>query len=167
VRDSTSLSLTHSYFTLTHLLTHITLSHILSQTPSDVLSYLILEIDTGAWLYAIRRLPANVTVTYVFLFLTQVPPIFLHPGLNNKKIVTSGRRRLIFALAPGKDLVLIREDESDVLDFLSCLCLHAVEAEKLRRRLASAGPWTARLLQGRKRHTSQSHTPTLPPLPFF
>jgi len=67
------------------------------------------EIDTGAWMYAIRRLPANITQVYLFMITTQVPATFLHPDLNLRKIVTAGRRRLIFALSPGKNLVLIRE----------------------------------------------------------
>ncbi len=44
---------------------------------------------------------------------------------------------MIFQLQEGKNLVLIREDYSDQLDFISCLCLHAYEAEKLRRKLLS------------------------------
>ena len=44
---------------------------------------------------------------------------------------------MIFQLREGKNLVLIREDYSDPLDFISCLCLHTCEAEKLRKRLFS------------------------------
>lgn len=44
---------------------------------------------------------------------------------------------MIFQLRDGKDLVLIREDYSDPLDFISCLCLHTCEAEKLRKRFFS------------------------------
>lgn len=44
---------------------------------------------------------------------------------------------MIFQLREGKNLVLIREDYSDPLDFISCLCLHTCESEKLRKRFFS------------------------------
>lgn len=56
-----------------------------------------------------------------------------------------GRRRMIFQLREGKNLVLIREDYSDPLDFISCLCLHTCEAEKLRKRFFS--PHVSSVLQ--------------------
>jgi len=58
---------------------------------------------------------------------------------------TVGRRRAVFRLGDGKSLMLIREDYTDVIDFLSMLCLHAIEARKLRQRIAS--PQSFRLIQ--------------------
>jgi hypothetical protein len=51
----------------------------------------------------------------------------------------------VFRLGDGKSLMLIREDYTDVIDFLSMLCLHAIEARKLRQRIAS--PQSFRLIQ--------------------
>jgi hypothetical protein len=48
-------------------------------------------------------------------------------------------------LGDGKSLMLIREDYTDVIDFLSMLCLHAIEARKLRQRIAS--PQSFRIIQ--------------------
>jgi hypothetical protein len=41
-------------------------------------------------------------------------------------------------MTAGKDLVLLRDGLSDLIDFLTCLCLYAVEARKVRKRLHSA-----------------------------
>jgi CRP-like cAMP-binding protein len=103
------------------------------------------EIDTGGWAYAIRRLPENVTQTFVFLFSSSIPDIYLHPDLLVNMVPTVGRRRAVFRLGDGKSLVLIREDYTDVIDFLSMLCLHAIEARKLRQRISS--PRSFRLIQ--------------------
>jgi hypothetical protein len=101
-------------------------------------------IDTAGWLYAVRRLPSNLTSTFIFFISSTIPSAFLNESLLSKKIVTAGRRRMIFNLSPGKDLILIREEFSDVLDFISCLCLHTVEAEKTRRKIGS--PSVSKLL---------------------
>lgn len=103
------------------------------------------EIDTGGWAYAIRRLPENVTQTFVFLLSSSIPDIYLHPGLLVNMVPTVGRRRAVFRLGDGKSLMLIREDYTDVIDFLSMLCLHALEARKLRQRIAS--PQSFRIIQ--------------------
>ena len=50
-------------------------------------------------------------------------------------VPTAARRRSVFELLPGKDLVLIRDGISDVVDFITCLCLFVIEARKLRHRM--------------------------------
>ncbi len=56
---------------------------------------------------------------------------------NLNFLSSSPPRRMIFQLHPGKNLVLIREDYSDILDFVTCMCLHSIEAEKCRHKISS------------------------------
>lgn len=93
-------------------------------------------IDVDAWIYAVKRLPLNITSTYIFLMCSEIPTIYLQKAVLSKSVESSARRRPCFALGDGKNMILIREDYTDILDFVSLLCVHCVEAEKFRKRLA-------------------------------
>jgi CRP-like cAMP-binding protein len=92
-------------------------------------------IDTRALLYAVRRLPANVTSTLVYLLTDEMPSGF--PDTKNLflEIPTQARRRDVWELLPGKDMVLMRFGSSDAVDLLTCLCLFLIESKKIRSRL--------------------------------
>ncbi|MFW5802161.1 MAG: cyclic nucleotide-binding domain-containing protein [Spirochaeta sp.] len=96
------------------------------------------RIDINALNYAVRRLPANVTRTFAFLLTDELPTMYEHPNLFFEPISTAARRRDIWELLPGKNLVLLRSGLSDLTDLLTCLCLYAVEAEKIRDRFGDA-----------------------------
>lgn len=96
------------------------------------------ELDIDGWTYAVRRLPDTITSTYVYLLASHIPMPFEHSNFDLKavQVKTAARRRQAFALDDhGKLLVIMRENYSDVLDFLSLLCAHAHESEKLRNKL--------------------------------
>ena len=109
------------------------------------------EIDTGAWGYAIKRLPENVTTTFCFDLARALPPFLanrmrtLAKGNDRKKITFEGdvkfintkeRRRCSWQLGmPGKTLVLLRDGFTDLIDFMTMLCIHIIESNKLRGRL--------------------------------
>ena len=92
------------------------------------------DLDIEGWIYVIRRLPDTVTSTYVYLLSNAVPMPFMHENfdLAEVSIPSSSRRRLAFAVDQGKLLLIMREKFSDVLDFLSLLCAHVHESNKLR-----------------------------------
>ena len=93
------------------------------------------ELDMEGCTYAVRRLPDTITSTYVYLLANHIPMPFMHPNfdLSQVQIKTASRRRQAFALDDhGKLLVIMRENYSDVLDFLSLLCAHVHESSKLR-----------------------------------
>lgn len=46
---------------------------------------------------------------------------------------SAARRRAVWQILPGKNLVVLRNGISDVLDLISNLCLYVIEARKLRR----------------------------------
>ncbi|AFG38681.1 cyclic nucleotide-binding domain-containing protein [Spirochaeta africana] len=92
-------------------------------------------IDIAALNYAVRRLPANLTRTFALLLTDELPAVYQHPEKYFPAIDTAARRRDIWELLPGKNLVLLRSGLSDLTDMLTCLCLYAVEAEKIRDRL--------------------------------
>ncbi len=49
------------------------------------------DLDVEGWLYAIRRLPDNITSTYVLFFTTVIPAQLCQPSLMEKKIITAVR----------------------------------------------------------------------------
>jgi CRP-like cAMP-binding protein len=95
-------------------------------------------LDIEGWTYAIRRLPDTITSTSVFLLSNSLPLPFMHPSFDLEEISvpSAARRRLAFAIAPSKLLVIMRERFSDVLDFISLLCAHIHESRKLRLKLS-------------------------------
>ncbi|GAB6089172.1 hypothetical protein JCM12856_07650 [Spirochaeta dissipatitropha] len=100
-------------------------------------------LQTGALNYAVRRLPENLTRTFAFLFTDELPVQYAEPNRYFPSIGSAARRRDIWELLPGKNLVLLRSGLSDLVDMLSCLCLYAVEAEKIRSRLNSSEVFAA------------------------
>ncbi len=99
-------------------------------------------IDFGGLLYAVRRLPANISRTFALLLRDELPEVFDEPGEYLRDIPTMARRRSVWEVLPGKDMVLLRSGLSDLTDLISCLCLYAVEARKLRRRIYAGRSFT-------------------------
>ncbi|KGE71863.1 DUF6909 family protein [Spirochaeta lutea] len=93
------------------------------------------ELDLGGLEYAVRRLPENVTRTFAFLLRDELPTAYKRPGDFFPRVDSTARRRSIWEMLPGKDLVLLRNGMSDLMDFITCLCLYAVEAQKIRKRM--------------------------------
>ena len=52
-----------------------------------------------------------------------------------KEVRSAARRRVIYEIHEGQSMVFIREEYSDLLDFISSLCLHTIEFGKLRTKL--------------------------------
>jgi hypothetical protein len=92
------------------------------------------KIDLAALLYAVRRLPENVTSTFAYLLTDELPPAFASADSLFPKIETRARIRFIWEIMPGKSLALLRNGLSDLTDLVTCLCLYAVEANKIRTR---------------------------------
>lgn len=93
------------------------------------------EIDFTALIYAVRRLPDNLTRTFSYLLTDDLPTEFPQPDNIFKKIPSKARRRNIWEMLPGKNMALIRSGMSDLFDILTCLCVYAVEAKKMRLKL--------------------------------
>lgn len=93
------------------------------------------RLDLGALQYAVRRLPDNVTRTFAFLLVDELPVAYAEPDRYFPVVRTAGRRRDIWEMMPGKNLVLLRSGDSDLIDLVSNLCVYAVEARKIRERL--------------------------------
>jgi hypothetical protein len=92
-------------------------------------------IDWGALAYATRRLPENVTRTFVFLLTDNLPTVYAKVELLFPFVPTEARHRFVYEMMGGNDIVLIRDGLSDLADFVTCLCAFAVEARKIRYRL--------------------------------
>ncbi len=95
------------------------------------------EIDFDALNYAIRRLPENVTRTLSWFLVSDLPYLYSDAENTFPAIHTDARRRAVWEMLPGKNLVLLRDGMSDLIDLISCLCLYAVEAKKIRERIGS------------------------------
>lgn len=116
-------------------------------------------VDTGAWGYALNRLPNNVTSTFCFDLVHSLPPFVasrmkvearaadtrretdVSASTRSMRtaityIRTKERRRCTWHLGmEGKTLVLLRDGFTDLLDFLTMLCVHIIESNKLRGRV--------------------------------
>ncbi|KAG5482749.1 hypothetical protein CUR178_06789 [Leishmania enriettii] len=117
------------------------------------------QVDTGAWGYALNRLPENLTSTFCFDLVHALPPFIASRmkvearAADTRKsadrlastrsmrtaityIRTKERRRCTWHLGmEGKTLVLLRDGFTDLLDFLTMLCVHIIESNKLRGRV--------------------------------
>ncbi|MCG8480809.1 MAG: cyclic nucleotide-binding domain-containing protein [Spirochaetales bacterium] len=97
------------------------------------------RIDTGALTYAVRRLPDNLTRTFAFLLVDELPAALAGSERLFPVVPTRARRRDVWEVLPGKDLVLLRTGDSDLIDLVTCLCVYAVEARKIRKRIGRDG----------------------------
>jgi CRP-like cAMP-binding protein len=93
------------------------------------------RIDVEALAYVVRRLPENVTRSFAWFFTDDIPALYADPGRLFPAVVSLARRRNVWEMLPGKNMVLIRTGLSDILDFLTCLCVFSIECHKIRRRL--------------------------------
>lgn len=93
------------------------------------------EIDFDALDYAVPRLPEDITQTLALFLTDELPWLYSQPERTFEAVPTAARRRTAYRMMPGKLLVLLRAGSSDLLDLVTCLCVLAVEARKLRRRL--------------------------------
>ena len=95
------------------------------------------KIDCAALSYAVARLPSTVTRTLYYYLAGDLPLLYREPDAQFLPVASAARRRAAWQPFPGKLLMLMRDGISDVTDFLTCLCVYAVEAKKLRRRCRS------------------------------
>lgn len=106
------------------------------------------EVDYEALRYCTRRLPVNITVTYVIILTQGIPDYlsdeFLADAANSQPgatpciaaVDTGKRRRCAWTFGGGgQTLVLMRDGFTDTIDFVSNLCIFCIEAKKLRARL--------------------------------
>ena len=94
------------------------------------------EIDFSAWKYAIRRLPDEITNTFIYHATTKLQEYLKSPHLLSL-VGSSARARTVYRIVHGKNIVILRELESDLMDFLSNICIHIIEARKLRHLVQS------------------------------
>lgn len=97
------------------------------------------KLDPGALAYAVRRLPENVTRTLAFYLTETLPSLYSDPDHRFARVRTAARRRAVYEMIPGKNMVLIRDGLSDLVDLVTCLCLYATEARKIRRGIRDRG----------------------------
>ena len=96
-------------------------------------------VDVAALNYAVRRLPANLTRTLSYYLTQSLPRLYADPDARFEAVPTAARRRAVYEMMPGKNMVLIRDGVSDLADLVTCLCLYAIEARKIRRRVRDRG----------------------------
>ncbi len=94
-------------------------------------------IDFGALEYALRRLPDNVDRTFSWFLVDDLPYLYTRAPETFTGVPSAARRRAIWQMLPGKNLVLLRDGMSDLIDLVTCLCVYAVEAAKLRKRIGT------------------------------
>ncbi|NCG19105.1 MAG: cyclic nucleotide-binding domain-containing protein [Rhodobacterales bacterium] len=95
------------------------------------------RIDFGALSYAMARLPENIGDTLSLLLTENMPYLYSQPKSAFTLIPTAARRRTVYEMMPGKSMVVMRDRLSDLVDLVTCLCIYAVEARKIRLRIRS------------------------------
>lgn len=95
------------------------------------------RIDVGALAYAVARVPRGVTRTSFYYLAGSLPALYCDPDSKFDAVETRARRRSAWTPMPGKTFILLRDGISDVTDLLTCLCLYACEARKIRHRIRS------------------------------
>lgn len=105
------------------------------------------EIDFSAWNYAIERLPEGIFEVFVFNLVNQSTKILsMDKNIFNTYVTninSKARNRSSFKYLQGKDLIIVRDMETDVLDFLSNMCIHLVESIKLRNLISNPMTFSA------------------------
>lgn len=105
------------------------------------------EIDFSAWHYAVERLPPGLFDVFCFnLVNSSTKVITLGKEVFNEYITIrecKTRMRNIFEYMPGKYIVVVRDMETDVLDFMSNMCIHISESIKLRNMLSNPDAFRA------------------------
>ncbi len=99
------------------------------------------EIDVNAWNYALNRLPNNIFETLSLVLINIAPKILttreeVHSSLI-APVKTRARMRDTFQYIDGKNVIFVRELETDVLDFVANMCIHIVESWKIRKYISS------------------------------
>lgn len=99
------------------------------------------EIDFSAWSYAVDRLPPGIfDVFCINLVNTSTKLMTMGNDIFNQFVklrTCSTRNRSIYEYLPGKYLVVVRDMETDVLDFIANMCIHLIESSKLRNIISS------------------------------
>ena len=79
------------------------------------------------------------TRTLAYYVTETLPALYGDPDRRFSPVVTPARRRAVYEMIPGKNMVLIRDGLSDLVDLITCLCLYATEARKIRRSIRDKG----------------------------
>ncbi|GET92517.1 hypothetical protein, conserved [Leishmania tarentolae] len=130
------------------------------------------EVDYEALRYCTRRLPANITITYIIILTQGIPDYlsdeFLADAANTlpgatpfvSAVDTGKRRRCAWTFGGGgQTLVLMRDGFTDTIDFVSNLCIFCIEAKKLRTRLQQlVSPSAAEVLRNALAPVDNNHT---------
>jgi len=92
------------------------------------------KLDTSAWVYAIKRLPMNICSTSTIVMSTKIIPILMDEMKKNNtgNVKTVCRRRSTWNLGNGKIFILLRDQQTDIIDLMTCLCLHSIESKKIK-----------------------------------
>ncbi len=118
------------------------------------------RIDFAALGYAVRRLPSNVMRTFVWFITDDCPEHYSQAAEQLFADVTPrARRRVTWEMIPGKSMVLLRDGISDLLDLVTCLCIYATEARKIRRRLRDARVLCELTGEDALQHVSEQFSP--------
>lgn len=106
------------------------------------------HIDYEALRFSIRRLPENITATYIIILAQGIPDYLVDEFLADAAYTSLGVAPLTTAIDTGKrrrcawtfggggqTMLMIRDGFTDTIDFVSNLCIFCIEAKKIRMRL--------------------------------
>ncbi|KAH9577578.1 Cyclic nucleotide-binding domain [Trypanosoma melophagium] len=96
------------------------------------------SVDTDALRYCVKRLPENITETFVVI-VSRTTPVFISEGLastGTNNLELARRYRPTWKIGErGQTVVIARDGFTDIIDFVTNLCMLTVESKKIRMRL--------------------------------
>ncbi|ORC93853.1 uncharacterized protein TM35_000017300 [Trypanosoma theileri] len=96
------------------------------------------SVDTDALRYCVKRLPENITETFVVI-VSRTTTAFLSEGFaltNTNHLEMATRYRPTWKIGErGQTVVIARDGFTDIIDFVTNLCMLMVESKKIRMRL--------------------------------
>jgi len=94
------------------------------------------EIDWGALTYVMGRLPLEIAST-CSIFLTEDPPLMYRDLLPQTRCkIKSDPKRYCHQIMPGKLLFVLRDQNTDLIDLVTKLCIYIIESYKIRKRIS-------------------------------
>lgn len=96
------------------------------------------EINFAALKYVLSRLPNNITETSHFFLSSDLPNGFIKYVNILRPISKRAKKRLYLNVLPGKLFVVLRDEMTDFIDFVTKLCLYYCETQKIIHKLSTS-----------------------------
>lgn len=96
------------------------------------------EIDFSALFYVVDRIGFDITGTSSLCISEDLSQSFMEIKNVLGNVLSTERKKYSYNIQPGKVLVLLRDDVSDLINLITKLCLYLIEAQKILNRISGS-----------------------------